>query len=135
MQLKRILLAGAICLAITAKAQKVDKIFVNLYTDSLKKGTFNYINVDGQLSNGKYQPLDSTHIIFWSNEGKFFGNSLWIDKDFAKEQVLIRVTLRDNPQLSKEFTIYIKQKPNDEILPTTEEIMKRKYKSKSKKNI
>ena len=29
-----------------SKAQKIDNIFVNLYTYSLKKGTYNYINID-----------------------------------------------------------------------------------------
>ena len=132
MYLRKILTAAAICISVIAKAQKIDNIFVNLYTDSLKKGTYNYINVDGLLSNGKYLPLDSSHIIFWANEGKFHGNSLWIDKNFDKESVLIKVVLRENPTLSKEFTMHIKKKPDDEILPTTEEILKVKSKKKNK---
>jgi hypothetical protein len=112
-----------------AKAQKVEKIYVNLYTDSLKKGTFNYINIDGQLSNGKYLPLDSTHLIFWSSAGRFSGNSLWIDRDITVQKVDIKVSLRDNPALVKEFSIYIKQQP-DPVLKTMDEIMN---KSKSKK--
>lgn len=111
------------------KAQKVESIYVNLYTDSLKKGTFNYINIDGRLSNGKYLPLDSTHLIFWSSAGKFSGNSLWIERDFTAQKVDIKVSLRDNPALVKEFTIYIKQQPDPE-LKTMDEIMN---KSKSKK--
>lgn len=112
-----------------AKAQKVEKIYVNLYTDSLKKGTYNYINIDGQLSNGKYLPLDSTHLIFWASAGRFNGNSLWIDKDIVAQQVDIKVSLRDNPAMVKEFTIFIKQLP-DPALKTIDEIMN---KSKSKK--
>jgi len=38
-------------------AQKVDSIYFNLYTDSLKKGQHNYINMDGKLSNGRWMPL------------------------------------------------------------------------------
>ncbi len=112
-----------------AKAQKVESIYVNLYTDSLKKGTHNYINIDGKLSNGKYLPLDSNHLIFWASAGKFSGNSLWIDRDFAPQKVDIKVSLRDNPAMVKEFTIYVKQKPDPE-LKTIDEIMN---KSKSKK--
>lgn len=112
-----------------AKAQKVESIYVNLYTDSLKKGTFNYINIDGKLSNGRYLPLDSTQLVFWASAGKFSGNSLWIDRDFAAQKVDIKVSLRDNPALVKEFTIYIKQLPDPE-LKTMDEIMN---KSKSKK--
>lgn len=133
MQFNKILLVSLVFISTFAQAQKIDSIFVNLYTDSLKKGTYNYINVDGQLSNGNYLPLDSTQIIFWASEGKFLGNSLWIDKDFKYDRVLIKVLLRSNPKLNKEFTIYIKKKPDDEKLPTSEELIK-EMESKSKKN-
>lgn len=112
-----------------AKAQKVENIYVNLYTDSLKKGTYNYINIDGQLSNGKYLPLDSTYLIFWASAGSFNGNSLWIDRDITAPKVDIKVSLRNNPAMVKEFTIYIKQAP-DPALKTMDEIMN---KSKNKK--
>ena len=131
-RLKRILPAILLIFSFAAKAQKVESIYVNLYTDSLKKGTFNYINIDGRLSNGKYLPLDSTHLIFWSSAGKFNGNSLWIDPNFAEEKVTIKVTLRNNPALFKEFTIYIKKKP-DPDLKTMDELMK-KTKTKGSKN-
>lgn len=111
------------------KAQKVDSIYVNLYTDSLKKGTYNYINIEGKLSSGSYLPLDSTYLIFWSSAGKFSGNSLWIDKDIAVQKVDIKVSLRSNPAMVKAFTIYVKQQPDPE-LKTMDEIMKR---SNSKK--
>lgn len=133
MYLKGILLASAIFISAFAKAQKIDSIFVNLYTDSLKKGTYNYINVDGKLSNGNYLPLDSNHLIFWASEGKFSGNNLWIDKDFRYDRVLIKVLLRGNPKLNKEFTIYIKKKPDNEKLPTDEELLN-EMKKKSGKN-
>jgi hypothetical protein len=105
-----------------ARAQKIESIYVNLYTDSLKKGTFNYINIDGKLSNGKYIPLDSTHIIFWASGGKFSGNSLWIDKDSHEEKINIRATLRKDPTMFKEFVIYIKKSP-DPQLKTLDELM------------
>ena len=108
-----------------SKAQKIDSIYVNLYTDSLKKGTYNYINIDGRLSNGKYLPLDSTHLIFTSSYGKFYGNSLLIDKDCKEEKVNISVTLRKDPSLHKEFVLYIKKK-EDGKLPTIEEVLKKK---------
>lgn len=123
MQPKKILLLFFICIAGFVKAQKVDSIFVNLYTDSLKKGTYNYINVDGLLSNGRYMPLDSNQVIFWASEGKFSGNSLWLDKDFKYEKVFIKVMLRRNLMVSKEFTVYIKKKPDNEKLKTAEELM------------
>ena len=122
--LKRIFIASLFLLPALTKAQNIEKIFVNLYTDSLKKGTYNYINVDGLLPNGNYVPLDSTDIIFWASDGEFYGNTLLIDKDFKKEKVHLKVTLKKNPAMSKEFTMYIKKKEDDEHLKTTEELLR-----------
>lgn len=138
MLLKGFLLTGFVFTSSFLKAQKIESIYVNLYTDSLKKGTYNYINVDGRLSNGNFTPLDSTDIIFWASEGKFFGNNLWIDKNFDKDRVLIKVVLKHDPKMSKEFTMFVKKKPDNEKLKTTEELLsemkKEKKKSKKKKN-
>lgn len=120
--MKKYLLLFFILCSLFTRAQKVESIYVNLYTDSLKKGTFNYINIDGKLSNGNYIPLDSTHLIFWCSAGKFTGNSLWIEEDIATDKVNVKVSVRNNPALVKEFTIYIKQKP-DPALKTMDEIM------------
>jgi hypothetical protein len=105
-----------------AKAQQIDSIYVNLYTDSLKKGTHNYINIDGLLSNGRYLPLDSSHVQFTASAGKFIGNSLFIDKEFTGEKITIKTVLRKNPKVFKEFTMYVKIKPNDENLKTVEQL-------------
>ena len=127
--MKKYLLCFFIFFSLYTKAQHVESIHVNLYTDSLKKGTLNYINIDGKLLNGKYLPLDSNDLIFSSSAGKFSGNNLWIDKDIAVEKVDIKVSLKNNPSLVKEFTIYIKQKPDPE-LKNMDDIMN---KSKTKK--
>jgi len=121
--LKKILPFVLVILSCSVKAQKIDSIYVHLYTDSLKKGTYNYINVDGLLSNGRYTPLDSSHMIFTASAGKFFGNSLFIDKDFTAEKVTIKAVLRANPALHKEFVVYIKKKPDDEHLKTVDELL------------
>ena len=127
--MKIFLLLLFILCSLFTQAQKVESIYVNLYTDSLKKGTFNYINIDGKLSNGKYLPLDSSNLIFWASAGKFSGNSLWIERDVKAEKVDIKVSLRNNPAIIKEFSIYIKQNPDPE-LKTMDEIMN---KSKNKR--
>ncbi len=121
--MKKFLPVILVIISCSAKAQKVDSIYVHLYTDSLKKGTYNYINVDGLLSNGRYMPLDSSHIIFTASAGKFFGNALRIEKDFTAEKVSIKAVLRSNPALYKEFVVYIKKKPDDENLKTVEELL------------
>ena len=121
-------------MASVCKAQKIDSIYVNLYTDSLKKGTFNYINIDGLLPNGGYIPLDTTYLIFSASAGKFYGNNLFIDKNFKEDKVSIKVQLRRNPAQFKSFEMYIKKKPDNEILKTTEEIMNEMKKKPKKKN-
>jgi hypothetical protein len=132
--LKKLLLFFLVCTSGYCKAQRIDSIYVNLYTDSLKKGTYNYINIDGLLPNGRYLPLDSTHLIFWASAGSFTGNSLWIDKNYKEDKVTVKVILRQNPNLFREFDIYIKTNPDNEQLKTVEEIMKeRNNNPKSKK--
>jgi len=124
-QLKIYLLIIFIFTFAGSKAQKVDSIYVHLYTDSLKKGTYNYINIDGLLSNGRYLPLDSTQLSFSSSSGKFYGNNLLIDKDCKEEKINIKVTLKKNPAVYKAFVMYIKKK-EDGRLPTVEEVLKKK---------
>ncbi len=126
--MKKILLVVFVLCSFFAKAQKVENIYVNLYTDSLKKGTFNYINIDGKLSNGNFLPLDSNHLLFWASSGKFNGNSLWIDNNISVERVDIKVSLKNNPSVVKEFSIYIKQQPDPELKSMDELMNKSKTK-------
>jgi hypothetical protein len=122
--LKRLLPVILLILCSAAKAQHIDSIYVHLYTDSLKKGTYNYINVDGLMSNGHYLPLDSAQLRFSASSGKFFGNSLWIDKETKEEKIIIRAQLKTNPATVKEFTMYIKKRGDDEPLKTVDELMR-----------
>ncbi|MGV3767900.1 MAG: hypothetical protein ACO1NW_17315 [Chitinophagaceae bacterium] len=103
----------------------MDSIYFHPYTDSLKKGTYNYINVDGLLKNGRYIPLDSTHVEFTATLGFFRGNSLWVPLNTREEKVTITATLRKNKHLTRNFTIYVKQLPDNEVLETKEEILER----------
>ena len=105
-------------------AQTLDSIFFNLYTDSLKKGTYNYINVEGHFTDGTYLPLSNKELKFTASGGKFNGNSLFIDSAFAYEKVKIKAVVIRNPRLAKEIEIYIKKAPDNERLPTLEEVMK-----------
>jgi hypothetical protein len=120
-------------LMLLCKAQKVDSIYFHLYTDSLKKGTHNYINVDGKLSNGKWMPLTNKEIIFSTTYGTFEGNELVLPLNVTEEKVTVKAILRDKQSTWKEITIWIKKKPDNEILPTKDEILNNKSK-KSKTN-
>lgn len=114
-------------------AQKVDSLFFHLYTDSLKKGQHNYINVDGKLSNGKWMPMTAKEVQFSCNEAEFRGNELIIPADFKPEKVTVRVSLKANPFMVIEKTIWIKVKPDGE-LPTKDQIMNPRTTPKKTRN-
>lgn len=125
MSLKKIIPLPCLSLfCLFTHAQKVDSIYFHLYTDSLKKGTHNYINVDGRLSNGRWLPLTSKEIQFSSSAGSFEGNDLILPIDLKEEKVLVKAILKSNTAVWKEITIWIKKKPDPERLPTKEEIMR-----------
>ena len=113
-----ILLSGYI------QAQKVENIYFNLYTDSLKKGVHNYINLDAKLSNGKYLPLNYNKIVFSSNAGVWEGNCLIIDSSYTRDSVEISAYYKENPKLTKKITLFIKKNPDDAELMTEEEFLR-----------
>jgi hypothetical protein len=115
-----------ISLAFLSNAQKIDSIYFHLYTDSLKKGTHNYINVDAKLSDGKWKPLSAKEITFTSSYGTFEGNELVLPDKPVVDKLTIKAVLKSDPGLWKEMTVWIKKKPDDELLPTAEEILKSK---------
>ena len=112
--------------AIQLNAQKLDSLFFNLYTDSLKKGTYNYINVDGRYSDGRYLPLTSKELVFSCDAGKFEGNSLFLDSSVKLEKVVVKVSLKADTAVSRERTIYIKKYEDISGLKTMDEVMPRK---------
>jgi len=118
-----------------AKAQKVEDIYFNLYTDSLKKGVHNYINVDGKLSNGNFYPLMASEVVFSSSYGKWDGNNLLIDSAYCRDSVVITAALKENPKVRKSVTIYMKKILIEPPLKTAEELMEEwKRKGNQKRN-
>lgn len=113
-------------------AQKVDSIYFHLYTDSLKKGFYNYINVDGKTSDDQWIPMTDKEVKFTANTGRFEGNSLFIDSSYTGETVKIKAELKSNPAISKEVTIYIRKRGFTEPLKTNEEIFEEMRKEKVK---
>ena len=121
---KRILLILTLTFACKLSfGQKIESIYFNLYTDSLKKGFYNYISVDGKDEEGHWQPLDSSKITFSSNAGFFKGNDLFIDSSYTGETVTVKAVLKNHPSIWKETTIYIRKRPFTESLKTNEEIL------------
>ena len=84
------------------------------------------------MSNGSWQPLDSSHISFTANTGFFAGNDLFIDSSYTGETVKVKAVLKDNPSLWKETTIWIRKRPFTEHLKTNEEIINEIRKKRKK---
>ena len=124
-----IVFAILISSAFVSKAQKIDSIYFHLYTDSLKKGTHNYINVDGKTSDGKWRPLTAKEITFTSSYGAFEGNELILPDEPSVQKITVKAVLKSDPNTWKEITIWIKKKPDPE-LPTKEEVLRNTKPSK-----
>ncbi|RYG40714.1 MAG: hypothetical protein EOO01_26735 [Chitinophagaceae bacterium] len=117
-------------LAASSPAQRIEKFYVNLYTDSLKKGTYNYINIEGVTGEGNFLPLDTSHIIFTASAGKFYGNSLWIEPTCQTDSITITATLKEKASEKKTFVIFIKKNEDNENLPSEADIINRSRKNR-----
>ena len=127
-----VVLPLALLLSTTTQAQKIESIWFNLYTDSLKKGVHNYINVDGKLDNGRYTPLDNKQITLTSNYGVWQGNDLIIDSSYNKDSVVVTAVLKSDVSITKSVTIYMKRNLTPERLPTEAEVLQSKPARKKK---
>lgn len=84
------------------------------------------------MSNGRYLPLDSTHVALVASDGKFTGNDLWIPRDFKKDKVTIKAILLADKSVCKTFIVYIKKLPDPE-LKTEQQILEEMKNSPRKK--
>lgn len=109
--------------ASAGKTQEIEEFFFNLYTDSLKIGTYNYINIDALLKNGRYLPLDNKTIVFESSAGSWEGNSLFLDTGFKADSVIVKATLIKDPLFQKTITIYIKKGESMYRVKTEKELL------------
>ncbi len=112
-----------LCLFSAVKAQKIDSLFFNLYTDSLKKGSWNYINVDAKLSNGKYMPLTAEQLEFKVSAGKLERNTIWLDWTFPYDSVVVEVRLKKEPAVRKSITIWVKKKDEQLNAPVNDSLL------------
>ncbi len=102
---------------------QVKEIAFHLYTDSLKKGTYNYINVDALLDNEQWRPMDTSRISFASSSGQWSGNNLIVDKNIAQDSIIVKAFLKSSPIMVIEKTIYIKKNKDPEVLPSLQDVL------------
>ena len=133
---KWVLLSLFFVMAKVSQSQKIDSIYFHLYTDSLKKGFYNYINIDGKTADGQWLPLSTKEVILTVNKDtalKFQNNDLFIDSAYTGETVTVKAVLKSNPAVWKETIIYIRKRGFDEPLKTNEEILE-EMRNKGKKS-
>lgn len=133
--MKYIILLLLVLIGTGVQAQKLDSLFFNLYTDSLKKGTYNYINVDGKFSDGRYLPLTEKELLFSASAGKFKGNSLFVDSSITDEKITVTAVLKADSSVKKNVTIYIKTYEPDEPLKTIEDIFPDSKRPKNRRGL
>lgn len=130
--MKSLLFILLVTLSFAAKSQKVDSIYFNLYTDSIKKGVYNYINVDGKMTTGAFLPLMSDEVQLTSSAGKWEGNSIFIEQTSKVDSVEIVAVLKSRPEVKKSVIIYVKKIEVEPPLKTEEELMNKWGKRKGK---
>ena len=116
--------------------KKIDSIYFHLYTDSLKKGFYNYINIDGKTADGMWIPLSTTDVFLSANNDsalRFENNDLFIDSAYLHETVSIKAVLKSNPKICREIIIYIRKRGFDEPLKSNQEILDEYTKPQKKK--
>jgi len=134
--MKKLFFIVLLFISFFAKAQKVENIYFNLYTDSLKKGVYNYINVDGKLPGGSFYPLMATEVVFKSSAGRWEGNSIIIDSSYKSDSVVITASLKSDLAVNKTVVMYIKRSGFEGVIRSQEELLeewKTGIKNKSKK--
>jgi len=133
--MKQLFIILFVLLSLAARSQKIDSIYFNLYTDSLKKGVYNYINVDGKLSSGIYQPLMTDEVVFVSTAGTWEGNSLIIGRESKVDSVKVTAYLRQQPNIKRSIVIYLKKIEVDPPLKSERELLEEwQRKSRRKQN-
>ncbi len=132
--MKKYLLLLFVLMTAKGQAQKIESIFFDLYTDSLKKGVHNYINVVAKMSNSSYYPLMGTEVVFSSNAGHWQGNSLLLDSLYACDSIVVSVQLKSNHLLTAKKTIYLKKNTYEPPLKTEQELLEEWRKPRGKSN-
>ncbi|MFN4284446.1 MAG: hypothetical protein ACK4E8_00615 [Lacibacter sp.] len=114
-----------ICLmqSLYAVAQQPDSIWFDLYTDSLKKGSWNYINVVGRFAGGRVLPISPSQLILRSSAGRVEQGSVWIDWNETADSVTVWVQLQKQPSLQKAVTIWIKKEDRQMDVPASDSLL------------
>lgn len=114
-------------------AQKIDSIRFRLYTDSLKRGSYNYINVEGLYHGGRWLPLDTAQLIFTTSSGTLYGCSIWIPWESRQGKLDVQATLKQDTSQQLFAILYIKTVDDTSGLKTMEDVLQTPTSTKKKR--
>lgn len=99
-----------IAVAVTAqRGPQVRRIYFNLYTDSIKTQLNYYVNVEAEMSNGSYLPMDTSMIAISADQGRMAGNEWIAPKQIGFDRVRFTARLRSDPAVSTDITVFLKR--------------------------
>jgi hypothetical protein len=106
---------------LTLKLPVLTDIRYNLFTDSIKPVLNYYLNIEGEFSNGKIYPLDTSFVAITASAGRMTGLE-WIPPAHIHfDKVTFTATCLYAPQLTKTITIYMKKHKDPRDAPDYEE--------------
>lgn len=87
------------------------------YTDSLKRGEYFYLNVEGIYSSGRILPLDTSRIRFTVKGAELRGQDVLLDRnDTTTKFISAEAVYRLNSSMKISTVIPVKQAPDDPSL-------------------
>jgi hypothetical protein len=96
---------------------RLKRIYFNLYTDSIKTVLHYYVNVEGEYSDGRVLPMDTSLIRIIADRGIMSGNDWIAPKQIDFEKVTFHAIAKDDPRINDRVTVWLKRlkDPRDEM--------------------
>lgn len=103
----------------------VEQIRFNLYTDSLKRSTPFYLNVEGRFSSGRIYPLDTGMVAFEKEGGGLLeGNVIALTPGDSDVCILkVYTWLKADPAMRDSAVVPVKKLPDPSSLPTEQQLL------------
>ena len=111
-------LAAGFAAASAQPRPALKRIYFNLYTDSLKPVLNYYVNVEGELKDGRYLPLDTNDVRLTCSWGTLSNMEWVIPRVIAQDSVTFFVVAKNNAALRDSVTVFIQRRkdPEDEAI-------------------
>jgi hypothetical protein len=89
--------------------EQLKRIYFNLYTDSIKTILDFYLNVEGEYRDGRFLPLDTSQVVFSTDQGSMRGNAWKPPAHIDFEKVHFEVRAKGRPELHDSITVWLKR--------------------------